>query len=240
MNSDLTFILRIIITAVIAYLLGSLNFAVIFTRKNASKDIRDMGSGNAGFTNVLRSVGVGPAVLTFIFDFLKGAIAVLIGWWIFSGVQAADGVTLYEYTTYGRYLAGLFAVIGHMFPLFFGFKGGKGVTTTAALMAVVDYRVFLMIITTFLIIFFITKIISLGSLACAALYGVYACISTYFFDYLPNLSQPESFRFRYVLLSAMCAVVIGSLVIVKHKDNLRRLFKGEEKRISPKKSKSKE
>lgn len=234
MSIDYTFVLRIVATAVIAYLLGSFNFAVILTRKN-DKDIRSMGSGNAGFTNMLRSVGTGPAVITFVFDFLKGAIAVGIGWWIFSGVSAADGVTLSEYTTYGRYLAGLFAIIGHMFPLYFGFKGGKGVVTTAAMMAVVDWRVFLMIITTFLIIFFCTKIISLGSCTCAALYGVYACVATYFFDYLPRLGQAESFRFRYVILSTICASMIGLLVLVKHKDNLKRLFKGEEKRITPKK-----
>ena len=236
MSFDITFVLRIVGTAVIAYLLGSLNFAVILTRKN-EKDIRTMGSGNAGFTNMLRSVGTGPAVLTFVFDFLNGAIAVAIGWWIFSGVSAADGVTLSEYTTYGRYLAGLFAIIGHMFPLYFGFKGGKGVVTTSALMAVVDWRVFLMIITTFLIIFFCTKIISLGSCACAALYGVYTCIATYFFDYLPRLGQPELFRFRYVILSTIAATVIGLLVLVKHKDNIGRLFRGEEKRITPKKKK---
>lgn len=224
-------------TAVIAYLLGSINFAVIITRKNADKDIREMGSGNAGFTNVLRSVGTGPAVFTLIFDFVKGAVAVAIGWWIFSTVQAADGVTLSEYTTYGRYLAGLFAIIGHMFPLYFGFKGGKGVVTTAALMAVVDWRVFLMILSTFLIIFFITKIISLGSCACAALFGVYTCIATYFFDYLPRLGMPEEFRFRYVVLSTICSSVIGILILVKHKDNILRLFRGEEKKIKPKESK---
>lgn len=236
MSFDFTFALRIVGTAVIAYLLGSLNFAVILTRKN-EKDIRTMGSGNAGFTNMLRSVGTGPAVLTFVFDFLKGALAVAVGWWIFSGVTAADGVTVSEYTTYGRYLAGLFAIIGHMFPLYFGFKGGKGVVTTSALMAVVDWRVFLMIITTFLIIFFCTKIISLGSCACAALYGVYTCVATYFFDYLPRLGQSESFRFRYVILSTIAATFIGLLVIVKHKDNIGRLFRGEEKRITPKKKK---
>lgn len=236
MSYDITFVLRIVGTAVIAYLLGSLNFAVILTRKS-KKDIRTMGSGNAGFTNMLRSVGTGPAVLTFVFDFVKGALAVAIGWWIFSGVAAADGVTLSEYTTYGRYLAGLFAIIGHMFPVYFGFRGGKGVVTTAAMMAVVDWRVFLMVISTFLIIFFCTKIISLGSCACAALYGVYTCIATYFFDYLPHLGQPECFRFRYVILSTIAATLIGLLVIIKHKDNIGRLFRGEEKRITPKKKK---
>lgn len=232
------FFLRIAVTAVFAYLIGSFNFAVIFTRRASKKDIRDMGSGNAGFTNVLRSVGVGPAVMTFIFDFLKGALAVALGWWLFSGITAADGVTLREYTTYGRYLAGFFAVLGHMFPLYFGFKGGKGVVTTAALMLVVDWRVFLLIVSTFLIIFFITKIISLGSLACAALFGVYTCLATYFFDYLPHLGSGAEFRLRCVFISTAFSVLIGGLVIIKHKDNLVRLFRGEEKAIRPKKTAS--
>ena len=228
-------LLRVLVTALVSYLLGSFSFAVIFTRLSLKKDIRDMGSGNAGFTNVLRTVGTTPAILTFAFDFIKGIIAVFIGWWIFSGVNTADSAMAFECVTYGRYLAGLFAVIGHMFPLYFSFKGGKGVVTTAALMAVVDWRVFLMILATFGIMFLCTKIISLSSIVCAAAYGIYTFIITFFVDYLGRLDTEGALTIRYVIISTGCALFIGILVIIKHKDNIKRLINGEEKKITAKK-----
>ena len=219
---------------IIAYLLGSINPAIVITRLKTGKDIRTMGSGNAGFTNVLRSVGKGPAIATIACDYLKGIIAVVIGWWIFSGLTVTNEVSPAEYVKYGRYLAGVCVIIGHAFPIFFKFKGGKGVVTANALMLVVDWRVFLMILGTFLIIFFITKIISLGSVAGAALYPVYTLLVTYFWDYLPNLGTPNELRFRFVLISTGCAFVVGFIVIIMHRENLKRLFNGEEKRIKAK------
>ena len=227
-------IIRTLATMIIAYLLGSINPAIVITRLKTGKDIRTMGSGNAGFTNVLRSVGKGPAIATIACDYLKGIIAVVIGWWIFSGLTVTNEVSPAEYVKYGRYLAGVCVIIGHAFPIFFKFKGGKGVVTANALMLVVDWRVFLMILGTFLIIFFITKIISLGSVAGAALYPVYTLLVTYFWDYLPNLGTPNELRFRFVLISTGCAFVVGFIVIIMHRENLKRLFNGEEKRIKAK------
>lgn len=222
------------VVSIIAYLLGSINFAIIFTKiADKNKDIREMGSGNAGFTNVLRSVGKGPAILTITFDFLKGIIAVLIGWLVFYLFTKGETLT-YEYQVYGRYLSGLFAVVGHMYPVYFGFKGGKGVVTTAALMAVVDWRVFLMILLTFLIMFLITKIISISSITCGLMYGVYTFIMTYFVDYRGHFGD---YSLRYVALSTFCAAAIGIFVVVKHKDNIKRLLKGEEKKITAKNKK---
>lgn len=227
-------IIRTLATIIIAYLIGSINPAIFITRFKTGKDIRTMGSGNAGFTNVLRSVGKGPAIATIICDYLKGIIAVLIGWWIFSAMTVTNDVSPLEYVKYGRYLAGVFVIIGHSFPIYFGFKGGKGVVTANALMLVVDWRVFLMILGTFLIIFFITRIISLGSIACAALYPVYTLVVTYFWDYLPSLGTADELRFRFVLISTGCALLVGLMVIIMHKENLHRLFSGEEKRIKAK------
>ncbi len=230
-------IIRTIATMLIAYLLGSLSPAIIITYMSTGKDIRTMGSGNAGFTNVLRSVGTWQAVLTIICDYLKGIIAVLIGWWIFSALTVTNDVAPIEYVKYGRYLAGLFVILGHTFPIYYGFKGGKGVVTANALMLVVDWRVFLLILATFLIIFFATKIISLGSVACAALYPVYTLLVTYFLDYLPYLNTENELRFRFVLISTACAFAVGLLVIIMHKENIQRLFDGKEKRIKAKASK---
>ncbi|WP_316607352.1 glycerol-3-phosphate 1-O-acyltransferase PlsY [uncultured Ruminococcus sp.] len=229
-------IMRTIATMLIAYLLGSLSPAIIITKLKTGKDIRKMGSGNAGFTNVLRSVGTGPAVATIICDYLKGIIAVLIGWWIFSNLTVTNDVAPLEYVKYGRYLAGMCVIIGHVFPLYYGFRGGKGVVTANALMLVVDWRVFLMIVASFLIIVLITRIISLGSVACAALYPVYTMIVTYFFEYLPYLGTENELRFRFVLISTACALAVGLMVIIMHRENLKRLFNGEEKCIKPKKT----
>lgn len=228
-------ILRTIATMVIAYLIGSLNPAILITRLKTGQDIRTMGSGNAGFTNVLRSVGKGPAVATIICDYLKGFLAVLIGWWIFSGLTVTNEVSPLEYMIYGRYLAGVSVIIGHSFPIFFGFRGGKGVVTANALMLVVDWRVFLLVLGTFLIIFFATKIISLGSIIGAALYPVYTMLVTYFLDYLPRLGTPDELRFRFVWISTGCAIVVGFMIIIMHRENIGRLIRGEEKRIKAKK-----
>ena len=228
-------IIRTLATMIIAYLIGSLNPAIIITRLKTGKDIRTMGSGNAGFTNVLRSVGKGPAIATIVCDYLKGIIGVLIGWWIFSQLTVTNDVAPLEYVIYGRYLAGLFVILGHSFPIYYGFRGGKSVVTANALMLVVDWRVFLMVLGTFLIIFFATKLISLGSVICAGLYPVYTMLTTYFMDYLPNLGTENELRFRFVLISTACALLVGAIIIFRHKDNLKRLMNGEEKRIKAKK-----
>ncbi len=229
-------ILRTVATMLIAYLLGSLSPAIIITRLKTGQDIREMGSGNAGFTNVLRSVGVGPAVATIIIDYLKGILAVLIGWWIFSNLTVTNDVAPLEYVKYGRYLAGMCVIIGHVFPLYYGFKGGKGVVTANALMLVVDWRVFLMIIVSFLIIALSTRLISLGSVAGAVLYPVYTMLVTYFLEYLPYLGTENELRFRFVIISTACAMAVGLMVIIMHRENIKRLINGEEKRIKPKKA----
>lgn len=223
-----------VITAVIAYLFGSISFAVIFTKMSSKKDIRDMGSGNAGFTNVLRSVGVVPAVFTLVFDFLKGVIAGFVGRIFFSTLPVPEELSA-EIAIYGGLIGGLFAIIGHMYPVYFGFKGGKGIATAAAMMAATDWRVFLMIVATFLIIFFASKIISLASISCAALYGVYTFICTFFFDYRGG---DGAYSLRYVIICTCFAFLLGTFVIVKHKENIQRLLKGEEKKLTVKKKQS--
>lgn len=225
----LALVLLSIVTAVIAYLFGSISFAVIFTKMSSKKDIREMGSGNAGFTNVLRSVGVVPAVFTLLFDFLKGVIAGFVGRMIFSTLDVMPALSA-ELVIYGGFIGGVFAIIGHMYPIYFGFKGGKGIVTAAAMMAVTDWRVFLLIVATFLIVFFISKIISLASITCAALYGVYTFIITFFLEY-----QTGNFPLRFVLLTSFMSLFLGVFVIIKHKDNIKRLLKGEEKKITAKK-----
>lgn len=225
---------RFLITALAAYLLGSINTAVMVTSivTKGKKDIRQMGSGNAGFTNVLRSVGKVPAIVTIVCDALKCVVAVLLGGFIFSFIAADSQILSSEFVNCGKYIAGIFCILGHSYPVYFHFKGGKGVVTAAALMLVEDWRVFLCIIATFLIIFLISKIISAASITCAVLYAPYTFVMTFVFDYLNG----GGYSLAYVLLSTFAALIIGIFVVVKHKENIKRLLKGEEKKITSKKS----
>ena len=240
MNSFLSFLMngwwQIIVTAVVAYLLGSINFAIIITKiVDKKKDIREMGSGNAGFTNVLRSVGKGPAVFTIVFDFLKAIIAVIIGGLLFSTILSDGSVQSAEFSAYGKYLAGLCCIAGHMFPVYFGFKGGKGVVTTAALMAVADWRVFFVVLGIFAIVFVCSKIISLSSLTGAVCYPIATFLFLYFVDYRPNLGTENAYSLFYVIISSLFTLLIGLCVIIKHKSNIQRLLNGTEKKITAKK-----
>ncbi len=218
-----------LLTAVIAYLLGSINPAVIITKiwTKGELDIRTVGSGNAGFTNVLRAVGKVPAIITLVCDALKCVAAVLIGGMFFSLITFSN-VNQTEIINIGKYLAGIFCILGHSYPLYFHFKGGKGVAAAAALMLTEDWRVFLVILGTFLIVFIISKIISLASVTCAALYAPYTFLITFFFDY-------DGTNLWYIIMSTAAALLIGIFVILKHKENIKRLLRGEEKKIKAKK-----
>ncbi|MBQ6387681.1 MAG: glycerol-3-phosphate 1-O-acyltransferase PlsY [Ruminococcus sp.] len=222
-----------LLTAVTAYLIGSVNPAVIVTKifTSGKQDIRNMGSGNAGFTNVLRSVGKVPAIITIVCDALKCVIAVLFGGMLF-GLVAGNSEVQLQVINVGKYLAGIFCIIGHSFPLFFHFKGGKGVVSSAALMLTEDWRVFLMVLGTFLILFLLTKIISLGSIIGAVMYGPYTFVATFLLDRIIYGNQLPSVA--YVVISTSAAVIIGAFVVIKHKGNIRRLIRGEEKKIKAK------
>ena len=158
------------IIAVCAYLFGSLSFAIIVSKVTLGKDIRNYGSGNAGLTNAYRTMGAKKTLFVLLGDIAKGAAAVSVGW-------ALGGPV-------GKLKAGIYVKVGHMFALYFGFKGGKGVVTAAALMLTEDWRVFIAIIVTFLIIFLCSKIISLASVLCAILYAPYTFAMTFIFDFI--------------------------------------------------------
>lgn len=227
---------QILLTVMIAYLLGSINFAIIITNiVNKGKDIRQMGSGNAGFTNVLRSVGKVPAVFTIVFDFVKAVIAVIVGGILFSMIAKNGGIQAEEFSAYGKYLAGLCCMLGHMFPVYFGFRGGKGVVTVSALMAVVEWRVFCVVLAVFLVVFILSKIISLSSLIGAVCYPVVTFIFTFFVDYRPSLRTAMPHSENYVIISTLFTLFISICVIVKHSENIKRLINGTEKKITAKK-----
>lgn len=213
----------VLLIAAVSYLLGSLNFAILVTRAVSQRDIRDVGSGNAGMTNVLRSQGKWPAVLTSVGDVGKSMVAVLFGGWLLQRAGVADTLETVQVVTIGRYLAGFFCELGHMFPLYFGFRGGKGVLVIFGMLLVMDWRVALLSLAVFLIVVALSRMVSLGSLSA----GIAVVTLTALFD-----------RFVYgwdVNTTCLCtgiAVVMAGLVYIRHAGNIRRILNHTERKIS--------
>lgn len=216
--------LLLILCAVEGYLLGSINSSIILTKLYKKGDIREQGSGNAGMTNVLRSVGKLPAVLTFVGDFLKCVVAVLLASFAIRLLGVDPGSDLEKIA---QYTAGVFCVIGHAFPLYYGFRGGKCIVTAAAMIALTDWRVFLLILATFLLVFIWKKIISLASICCAVLYPVYTFLITYFLDY-----RNWQVSLIYLIFVTAVTLLVGVFVLYRHRANIGRLRRGEEKPIT--------
>ncbi|HHW46273.1 MAG TPA: glycerol-3-phosphate 1-O-acyltransferase PlsY [Clostridiales bacterium] len=212
----------IVSVALLSYILGSISFAVIFSKLFVKKDVRDYGSGNAGMTNVVRVAGVIPGLLTLLFDVLKGVIAVLLARDLVFDYLFRTSEYAFLHPVYGAYLCGVCCLLGHFFPVFFRFRGGKGVATAAGIMLVIDWRVLACALTVFLIAFLITKIISIGSILAASSLPLFAFV---FFD-----ANSGTNRVAVVLLAAL----LGAIVVAKHKDNIKRIIKGEEKPITSK------
>ena len=200
-----------ILVIIISYLLGSISFSVIFSKKFAGFDVREKGSGNAGSTNVLRTVGKGVAALTLVCDALKGVLAVVIAILISKIWKDVDVEIL-------KYIAGLFAIIGHTYPVFFEFRGGKGVATALGVLLILNWKIGLICLVFALAIMVITKIVSIGSILAAILYPI-----------LIIFIGEASFW------CIVIAFLIALLVVFNHRENLKRLRNGEESKISLKK-----
>lgn len=215
--------------AVISYLLGSLNFAIIVTKIMTGKDIRNYGSGNAGMTNVLRTVGIPAAILTAVGDLGKGLLSALLGEWIFS--IAVQGVVpysvLYAFLNGGTYVGIIFALLGHLFPLYHGFKGGKGILVCGGAIIIMDWRVFVAILTLFLIFTLTTKIVSVGSIAATIGFPTFTCI----FQCIDKLFTPTE-----IVVNTLLAAGVAAVVIVMHRENIKRLINGTENRFGKKKT----
>lgn len=214
------YVLPLAICAAVGYLLGSISWSIILTRifKN-NEDIRKQGSGNAGMTNVLRSVGKLPAALTFLGDFLKCVVAVLLSLLIAKAFALPE-----NWLSVAKYAAGVACVLGHIFPLYYGFKGGKGIVTAAAMIAMTDWRVFILVLATFLAVFIAKRIVSLASIVCAAMYPVYTLVITAAFG--------SAHSAKYLVFATVCAAFVGGIVLFRHRSNIQRLKKGEEKPVA--------
>ena len=209
-----------VIMAIIAYLIGSINFSVIFSKKFAGFDVREKGSGNAGSTNMLRSVGKGAAALTLLCDVLKGVVAILIAIGIGNLVQSADKGLLVQ-------IAGIAVVIGHTFPIFFGFKGGKGVATSLGILLMTNWQIGLICLVFALVLMALTQMVSLGSCAAAVLFPVL----TLFIKEHYIVAEGGSY-FIY-------SVILAVIVLYNHRSNIKRMLNGTENKLSFKKNKTK-
>lgn len=190
-----------ILCFVIPYLLGSINFAILISKIKFNEDIRKHGSGNAGMTNMLRTYGKTAGIMTFAGDALKAFIAVFIGMLLLGEM--------------GTYLAGLGVIIGHVYPVYYKFKGGKGVVTAIITILFIQPTIALMVIAIFVLVVAFTKYISLGSILGAAFYPMLVYV----------FSPEPDFKVLY-------AFVIGVFIIWLHRANIKRLYEGTENKLS--------
>lgn len=212
-------LIGIVIVIIASYLVGSISFATIFSKKIKGIDPKEHGSKNPGTTNVLRTAGVLPAALTLVFDILKGVFPVLLSVFLAKWTNMTHGYLLPQ-------LAGIFVIIGHMFPLYYKFKGGKGIATGFGVILVLNWQIALIILLFALLVMLLTQHVSLGSLAGIVLYFV---LTIFLRD--ANIIQGPALSF------IATALVIAGLVVFKHRENIDRLRKGEENKISFKQKK---
>ena len=199
-----------IIVIVIAYLIGSINFSIIISKKYAGFDVREKGSGNAGSTNMLRTVGKKAAALTLICDILKGVISVFIAFIIGKIAKNSDATLLVQ-------LAAIAVILGHTFPIFFEFKGGKGVATTLGILILINWKIGLICLVFALAIMAINKAVSVGVLCAAVLYPVLTLfINT---NYL--------IAGNYFLFS----IIVAAIVFFNHRENIKRILEGNENKL---------
>lgn len=203
-----------IVVAIIAYLIGSVSFAIIFGKKFGGIDVRTKGSGNAGSTNVLRTVGKKAALCSVVCDILKGVVAVLIAVIISKIFKSTDGALLVQ-------IAALCVVIGHTFPIFYGFKGGKGVATSLGVLLITNWEVGLVCFVFAIAIMAVTRMVSLGSISAAVLFAVLCLFK------LGNFIVDGNYLIFGLLLAAF--------VIFNHRTNIVRIKNGTENKLSFKK-----
>lgn len=216
-------VVLLLLAALVSYLLGSISFAVIITKQAIKRDVREMGSGNAGMTNVMRTAGFVPGALTFVLDFLKGAAACLVGkYLIFGWLAGRAGVEIP--LVYGLLVCGVFCQLGHIFPLFFDFRGGKAVACTAGIFSVCNWKVLAVCAAVFVIVFLCARIVSAASVS--------AMIALPVTEYFTVAGE-------YRLIAVALSAVIALIVIIKHKENILRIIRGEEKKLTIRRHKQK-
>ncbi|MBQ9267744.1 MAG: glycerol-3-phosphate 1-O-acyltransferase PlsY [Clostridia bacterium] len=207
---------QLIVIAIMAYLLGSINLSIILSKAMGKGDIREQGSGNAGTTNTLRVLGVGPAIVVLIFDILKAVGAVFLGKLIIKLGQAPN-MDLSIYRDLAMALSGLFVILGHNFPIYFGFRGGKGIAPSLGVILAIEWEFGLICLVFWAILVLITRMVSIGSVMACILYPVLVLV------------KGEAFSNRWLYL--LFAVLIALLAIYRHRENIKRIYAGTENKL---------
>lgn len=224
MTFTVKLIISLFISAVISYLLGGINSAIISVKLIEGEDIRKHGSGNAGLTNTLRCFGKLPAICTLLGDLLKGVIAVVISKYIILALILPK----LEFTAFIGYFSGIFCILGHIFPIYYGFKGGKGVLVSSSILLVVDPKCFCIIIPFFILMVILTKYVSVSSITSAAIYPFLTFTLQYYVYH---------WAFNHALTDALLVVITSIILIYMHKENIARLKSGTENKFSVKSKK---
>lgn len=211
-----------VISVVISYLLGSCNSSIIVVRLLKHEDIREKGSKNAGLTNTLRCYGKFPALLTLIGDLAKGIVSVLLSILVF---RLMVGNGNFDRQTVG-YISGIAAIVGHIFPIYYGFRGGKGILVSSSILIVIDPLTFAIIIPFFAVVLLISKYVSVASISAALFYPVLTFLLHYFVE-----NEPLSTCIVHTALVAVTSV----LLIYMHRANIQRLKNGTENKFFGKK-----
>lgn len=214
-------IIKLVIVAIISYLLGSCNFGVIISKSLKKEDIRESGSGNAGTTNMMRTYGKTLGILTIIGDIAKVFVAI---WLAFKIMSVEETKMIFDRISDNpqyvlKSFAGLFAVAGHIFPCFFKFKGGKGVATSGGMVIMIDWRIALILFAIFVLTILITRYVSLGSIIMAVLYPVFMGV------------------FYKDLGLVIISLVFTVIVVTAHRENIKKLINHTENKIGSKKQK---
>ncbi len=201
-----------IAVGIVSYLIGSINSSILISKAVMGKDIRESGSGNAGATNMLRTMGKRYAIITLIIDILKGVVALLLA-------KLAIRLGAYAVSTY---IAGVAVVIGHNFPVFFGFKGGKGVATSLGVILLLDWKIGLITLIIALAIMAVSKYVSLGSIMAALVFVIIQTVVMIVTD-------------NFDITRFLCVLILGGLLIIRHRANIVRLLNGTENKLGAKK-----
>lgn len=209
--------LAYIIVAIIAYLIGSVNFSIIISKKMAGFDVREKGSGNAGTTNMLRSVGKKAAAITLVCDILKGVVSIGLAIIIGNIVKNLDKELLLQ-------IAGIAVVLGHTFPIFFGFKGGKGVATSLGVLLMSNWQIGLICLVFALVLMALTRMVSLGSCAAAVLFPV---LTLFINQNYTVLSEGKNGNVYFIY-----SVILAIIVLYNHRENIKRILSGTENKLS--------
>lgn len=214
-------LLALLIAAALGYFLGSLNFSIIVVKLMKGRDIRTVGSRNAGLTNTYRCFGPQCAALTLIGDLAKGIVAVLLSQLFASMLKV--GFAPDNEVKYIGFIAGFFAILGHVFPIYYGFKGGKGVLVGVASFLPIDPRVFFALLIVFIVIFAITKYVSISSILGAALSPIAIFLMSIMVD---------GEKFGRSLLYLLLCLPMAVMVVYMHRSNMERLMNGTESKFT--------